>query len=115
MKTRLQQFLAVIALAVTTSPALATSHTTQPSASNPVGSAEDADMTNAEVRKVDKESKKLTLKHAAIKSLDMPGMTMVFQVGDAAFLDKIQAGDKVKFKAKKEGNAFVITEIVRAN
>ena len=71
----------------------------------------DADMTNAEVRKVDKDAKKITLKHEAIKNLDMPGMTMVFQVKDAALLDKAQAGDKIKFKVISEGGAYVITDI----
>ena len=74
--------------------------------------AADADMTNAEVRKVDKDSKKITLKHEEIKSLDMPGMTMVFQVKDVALLDKAKAGDKVKVKVIKEGNAYVVTELV---
>jgi len=73
--------------------------------------ATDADMTKAEVRKVDKEAKKITLKHEDIKNLDMPGMTMVFQVKDVALLDKAKAGDKVKFKAIKDGNAFVLTDI----
>ena len=71
----------------------------------------DADMTNAEVRKVDKDAKKITLKHEAIKNLDMPGMTMVFQVKDAALLDKAQAGDKIKFKVISEGGAYVVTDI----
>lgn len=71
----------------------------------------DADMTNAEVRKVDKEAKKVTLKHEAIKNLDMPGMTMVFQVKDAAMLDKVKAGDKVKFKVISDGGAYVITAL----
>ena len=71
----------------------------------------EADMTNAEVRKVDKDAKKITLKHEAIKNLDMPGMTMVFQVKDATLLDKTKAGDKVKFKAVQEGSAYVVTEI----
>jgi len=69
------------------------------------------DMTNAEVRKVDKDAKKITLKHEAIKNLDMPSMTMVFQVRDATLLDKTKAGDKVKFKAIQEGSAYVVTEI----
>ncbi|HSV50725.1 MAG TPA: copper-binding protein, partial [Burkholderiaceae bacterium] len=62
-----------------------------------------ADMTEAEVRKVDKDNKKITLKHGAIKNLDMPAMTMVFGVNDAAMLDKLQAGDKVQFKATNDG------------
>ncbi len=73
--------------------------------------AADAEMTNAEVRKVDKDAKKITLKHEAIKHLDMPGMTMVFQVKDAALLDKAQAGDKIKFKVVSEAGAYVVTEI----
>lgn len=80
-----------------------------PAKSTPV--AVDAEMTNAEVRKIDKDSKKITLKHEAIKSLDMPGMTMVFQVKDAALLDKAQAGDKIKFKAVSEGGSYIVTDI----
>jgi Cu(I)/Ag(I) efflux system periplasmic protein CusF len=68
-------------------------------------------MADAEVRKVDKDAKKITLKHGEIKSLDMPPMTMVFQVKDPAMLDKVQAGDKVRFQAEKAGNSFVVTAI----
>jgi Cu(I)/Ag(I) efflux system periplasmic protein CusF len=69
------------------------------------------DMTDGEVRKVDKENKKITLKHGVIKNLDMPGMTMVFQVKDAAMLGSVKAGDKIKFKAEQTGSAIVVTEI----
>ena len=70
-----------------------------------------ADMSDGEVRKIDKDNKKITLKHGDIKNLDMPGMTMVFQVKDAALLDKVQVGGKVKFKAVKEDGKFMVTEI----
>lgn len=70
-----------------------------------------ADFTDAEVRKVDKATAKLTLKHAEIKALDMPAMTMVFNVKDAAVLDKLKAGDKVRFKAVNEGGKYIVTEI----
>ena len=68
-------------------------------------------MTDGEVRKVDKENKKITLKHGEIKNLDMPGMTMVFQVKDPAMLDMVKPGDKVMFKAEKANGALVVTEI----
>ncbi len=68
-------------------------------------------MTDGEIRKVDQGTKKITIKHAEIKSLDMPGMTMVFQVRDPALLDKVKAGDKVKFTAEKVGGAIVVTDI----
>ena len=69
------------------------------------------DMAEAEVRKVDKDAKKITLKHGEIKNLDMPGMTMVFQVKDAALLDKVKAGDKVNFTAEKADGGIVVTAI----
>lgn len=73
------------------------------------------DMADAEVRKVDKEAKKVTLKHGPIKSLDMPGMTMVFQVRDAAVLDKLVAGEKIKFSAEQLQGAFVVTAVEKAD
>jgi Cu/Ag efflux protein CusF len=71
-------------------------------------------MTDGEIRKVDKEAKKLTIKHGPIPSLDMPGMTMVFQVKDPAMLDQVKAGDKVNFTAEKLGGAFTVTKIEAA-
>lgn len=73
-----------------------------------------AALTDAEVRKVDKETKKITLRHAPIPNLDMPAMTMVFQVKDPAMLDQVKAGDKVKFAAEKLGGAFTVTQIEAA-
>ena len=67
--------------------------------------------TEAEVRKVDKEAGKVTLKHGRIENLDMAPMTMVFRVKDAAMLDKVRAGDKVKFKAEKVQGNFTVTEL----
>ena len=74
-----------------------------------------AEMSDGEVRKVDKEAKKITIKHGTIKNLDMPPMTMVFQVADPAMLDKVRKGDKVKFKAAMAGSAMVVTEVEVAN
>ena len=70
-----------------------------------------ADMTDGDVRKIDRENKKITLKHGEIKNLQMPGMTMVFQVKDPAMLDSVKQGDKVMFKAEKSGGALVVTEM----
>lgn len=73
-----------------------------------------APIVDGEVRKVDKDTKKITLRHAAIPNLEMPPMTMVFQVKDPAMLDMVKAGDKVKFKAQKSDGVFVITELKMA-
>jgi len=72
-------------------------------------------MSDGEVRKVDKEAKKITIKHGPLENLDMPAMTMVFQVKDPAMLDQVKAGDKVKFEAQKVGGAFTVTAIEKAN
>ena len=108
MKRKLKTLFVMAAASVPLS-VLAASHAgalaAMPAASAP------AEMTDAEVRKVDKEGGKLTLKHGEIKNLDMPGMTMVFQVKDRAMLDKLQAGDKVKFKAINDAGKFTVTEI----
>ena len=69
------------------------------------------EMTDGEIRKVDMDNKKLTIKHGNIKNLDMPGMTMVFQVKDPAMLDKVKAGDKVKFTADRVNSAFTVLSI----
>ena len=66
-------------------------------------------MTEGEVRKIDKEQGKITLKHGEIKNLDMPPMTMVFRVKDPAMLDKVKEGDKVGFSADKIGGQFTVT------
>ena len=68
-------------------------------------------MVNAEVRKVDMENKKITLKHGEIKNLDMPGMTMVFQVKDPAMLNSVKAGDKVTFTAEMMGSTITVMSL----
>lgn len=69
------------------------------------------DMSQGEVRKIDKELGKLTLKHGELKNLQMPAMTMVFRVKDPALLEQVQVGDQVSFVAEKEGGQFIVTRI----
>jgi Cu(I)/Ag(I) efflux system protein CusF len=74
-----------------------------------------AALSDGEVRKVDKDAKKITIKHGPISSINMPPMTMVFQVKDPAMLDQVKTGDKVRFEAEKAGSAYVVTKIESAN
>ena len=74
-----------------------------------------AGLSDGEVRKVDKDAKKITIKHGPLQKLDMPAMTMVFQVKDPAMLEQVKAGDKIKFDAEKIGGAFTVTKIQPAN
>ena len=61
-----------------------------------------------EVRKVDKEAQKVTIKHGPLKELDMPSMTMVFRVKDPAMLDQLKVGEKINFTTEKAGGAFTV-------
>jgi len=68
-------------------------------------------LADGEVRKVDKDAKKLTIRHGPIQNLDMPAMSMVFQVKDPALLDQVKTGDKIRFIAEKVGGQYVVTRI----
>ena len=70
-----------------------------------------AAMSDGEVRKIDKETGKITIKHGPIKHLDMPPMSMVFTAKDKALLDKVKVGDKIRFHVVDEGGKLIVTDI----
>lgn len=70
-----------------------------------------AQSVDGEVKKIDLDAGKLTLKHGEIKNLDMPAMQMSFRVSDPNWLKTLQVGDKVKFSADKVGGQFTVTAI----
>jgi len=72
-----------------------------------------SDVVTGEVRRVDNEAGKVTIRHEPLPNLDMPAMTMVFQVGDRALLDKVKVGDKVRFETQKICGQFTVTQIER--
>ena len=98
-------------VAALAAPALAQQKAEDHSAHHPTAAASAADMTDGEIRKVDKDAKKLTIKHGEIKNLDMPPMTMVFQVKDATMLESVKAGDKIRFIVRKSDSGFVVTDL----
>ena len=111
MKLALSSLLMSLTLAA---PAFAQQKADAHSAHHPAASATAPaadDMADAEVRKVDKDAAKLTLKHGEIKSLEMPPMTMVFHVKDKAMLENSWAGCKVRIKVVNETGKYTVTEI----
>ena len=68
-------------------------------------------MTEGEIRKIDKNTSKLTINQRELKSLAMPPMTMVFHVKEKAMLDTVKTGDKIKFKAIDDNGKLTVTEI----
>ena len=77
-------------------------------ASPAVSTSASAPMSDGEVRKVDKEAGKLTLRHGRIENLDMPGMTMVFRVADPSMLETLKEGDKIRFAADRLNGALTV-------
>jgi len=103
--------LAAVALAASfgasaqTAPTLGINH----AAHHPATAA--APQSDGEVRKIDKEQGKLTLRHGPLPNLDMPAMTMVFKAADPKLLEGLKEGDKVKFNAEKVNGAYTVTVI----
>jgi Cu/Ag efflux protein CusF len=65
----------------------------------------------AEVRRVDLAAGKISLKHGEIKNLDMPPMSMVFQVQDTALLQQVKVGDKIRFTADQIKGAYTVLSL----
>ena len=70
-------------------------HTAQ--AAKPVAAPVDATaMGDGLIKKVDKTKGTVTLAHGALPN-GMPPMTMAYKVKDAAWLDQLKAGQKIRF------------------
>jgi len=69
-------------------------------------------LVDGEITRVDQSTNKITLRHGPIKKLGMDqGMTMIFSAKDAAMLNGVKAGDKVKFDAERVNGQFTVTRI----
>ncbi len=108
MKQTLTLSLIAAALAM---PAYAQQNATDHSAHQAAPATASATLSDGEIRKVDRDAQKITIRHGPIANLGMPPMTMVFQVKDPALLDRAKTGDKVKFAAEQSGGAYIVTRI----
>jgi len=86
----------------------ANDNATQPGGAKTTDSA--TPKSSGEVRKVNKSSGKVTIKHGPIDNLGMPAMTMVFRVKDPAMLDQMKEGDKINFVAEKVNGAITVIQ-----
>ena len=72
-------------------------------------------LVEGQVQKVDREAKKLTIRHGPLPNLDMPAMTMVYRVDQDAFLDQARAGEKIRFTADKIKGAYTVMSLEPAS
>lgn len=106
--------IAVLAIAVSPLAAFAGGDAITKTTAEVKAASDKTPMTDGEVKKVDKDGGKVTIKHGEIKNLDMPGMTMVFRVKEAAMLDQLKAGDKIKFAADNVNGKLTVTQVEMA-
>ena len=66
---------------------------------------------DAEVRRVDTATGRVTLRHGDIPNLSMPGMTMVFSVRDRRWLDGLRVGDQVRVTIDRAGNGYEVQSL----
>lgn len=98
--------LLVVAALLVPLGAAASNHQSTPAAA----AAKAAAPSEGEVRKVDKDAGKVTVKHGPLVNLDMPAMTMAFKVKDPAMLTAVKPGDTIRFRAEMIDGAYTITE-----
>jgi Cu/Ag efflux protein CusF len=110
-RTYLLSVAAMVFAGATPATAQTTDHNAHHPADAQATKSAGQELTDGEVRKVDMETKKITIRHGPIQHLGMPPMTMVFQATDPALLGKVKSGDKIRFATEKSGGAFVVTRI----
>ncbi|MEF2545877.1 copper-binding protein [Aurantimonas sp. E1-2-R+4] len=67
--------------------------------------------TKGQITKIDAKQQKLTIKHGALKNLDMPAMTMVFKVSDEKMLAKAKEGKNIEFVADRVKGKLTVVEM----
>lgn len=70
-----------------------------------------AAMSEGEIRKINRETGKITIRHGPLLNLDMPPMTMLFRVQDTAMIDQLKEGDRIRFIAEKINGAYTVTTL----
>jgi Cu/Ag efflux protein CusF len=71
-------------------------------------------LTDGKVERVDKEHGELVINHGELPNLGMEPMTMGFAVADKRMLDRLKAGDKVRFNAEARNGEATVTYIESA-
>jgi Cu/Ag efflux protein CusF len=79
-------------------------------AAKPATRASYAIMGDALVKKIDKSKGTVTLAHGALAN-GMPPMTMAYKVKDAAWLDKLQTGQKIRFATDPDDDGMTVTRL----
>ncbi len=115
MKTSIASLLIAVAAISPTAAMAANDHGGHAAMPSHATAAGEAKLVDGQVKKIDKAAGKVTLAHGPLTNLgmDMP-MTMVFRVKDAAWLDQMKEGDKIRFLADNVNGAITVLQFERA-
>lgn len=69
------------------------------------------DYTKGTVKKLDEKAGKVTITHEDLKNLGMPGMTMVFKIGEGVDAAKLKAGSNIEFVAERINGKLTVAEV----
>lgn len=109
---QVKQILAFMAIAIaSTVGAQQAPQADEHASHHPAAAAASSPLSEGEVRKIDLEQGKVTLRHGPLSNLDMPPMTMVFTAVDPKLLDGLKPGDRVRFTADKKNGIYIVTAI----
>jgi Cu/Ag efflux protein CusF len=113
MHIRLRPLLSTLALAtvVATAPVMVNA---QPATGAAAATDPATELAEGEIRRIDRDQRKMTLRHGELRSLDMPPMTMVFQLADPTWAEQFKVGDKIRFAAEKINGAYTVVKIEKA-
>ena len=68
-------------------------------------------MTKGTITRIDEVNQKVGIKHEENTTLNMPAMTMVFNLADPAQLKDMKVGDAVSFQAEDQGSKLTLTHL----
>lgn len=108
------KLIRALLISLTLSPALMlTAHATEQTRTGEAttASANSESLSTGEIKKIDRDAGKITLKHGPLVNLNMPAMTMVFKVQSPQLLTNVKVGDSVKFRVEKNQGALMVTQI----
>ncbi len=77
--------------------------------------ADPAALSDGVVLSIDMRAGNVTISHGPLANLGMPAMTMGFQIGDPALLERVKPGDKVRFHADIVRGEFTVMKIDPVN
>ena len=111
MKTSMKLFVLSIAMAALPTLVSAQTAAAKTEAKTEATTQNATPLSEGEIKKVNMDTAQLSIQHGPLTNLHMPGMTMAFKVKDAAMLQQVKPGDKVRVLIEKVNGTLTVTTL----